>query len=135
MQATTQHTDIDLLIHSSALFSGVAKGFGLMFASDRVIGCKRYTEGHMVARAPLDEDATKLVADLQKHRQFEIPFSELASVEFKEPGKFKPGVIVFHASSGDQKVKVSGTLGTGAKSVQDLVAEALEQYCPGKLAR
>ena len=135
MQATTQHTDIDLLIHSSALFNGVAKGFSLMFAADRVIGCKRYTEGHLVARAPLDEHATKLVADMLKHRQFEIPFSELASVELKEPGKFTPGAIVFHAASGDQKVKVSGTFGTGAKSVQELVAEALEQYAPGKLAR
>jgi hypothetical protein len=135
MQATTQNANIDLLIHSSALFSGVAKGFALLFAADRVIGCKRYTEGHVVVRAPLDEKATKLVADLQKHREFEILFSDLASVELKRPGTFKPGAIVFHAASGDQTVKVSGTLGTGAKSVQELVAEALEQHCPGKLTR
>ena len=70
-----------------------------------------------------------------KHRQFEIPFSELASVELKEPGKFTPGAIVFHAASGDQKVKVERDVRDGAKFRQELVAEALEQYAPGKLAR
>ena len=42
MSEMSEGQDVQLVIHSAALFSGVTKGFGLIFTQDRVIGSKDY---------------------------------------------------------------------------------------------
>ncbi len=138
MSEMPENRDVQLVIHSAALFSGVTKGFGLIFTQDRVIGSKDYTEEHFIEAAPLSNGGEKKVERLLKHRQFEVLYSDLQSVEVKSPGKFKPGAFVFHATSGDERVKIGGTFGsriTGTKDIGELVSDALERFAPGKVTR
>jgi len=130
--------DVQLVIHSSALFSGVTKGFGLVFTLDRVIGCKDFTDEHFIDATPLSDAGNKRVERLVKHTQFEVLFGDLQSVEVKPPGKFKPGAFVFHTGSGDEQLKIGGTFGsrvTGTKDVGEMVCEVLERFAPGKVRR
>lgn len=136
MSEMPEGEDVQLVIHSAALFSGVTKGFGLIFTQDRVIGCKDFTEDHFIDAAPLNNVGEKKVGRLLKHKQFEVLFADLQSVEVKSPGKFKPGAFVFHATSGDEQVKIGGTFGsrmTGAKDIGEIVSELLERLAPGKV--
>lgn len=130
--------DIQLLIHSGALFDGVTKGFGLIFTDDRIIGSKRFTEQHLVETPPLDPPTQKLAAKLLEDPTFDVPFSELQSVEVKSPSKFRPGAFVFHTPSGARTVKIGGTFMskfTGVELIGDLVADVIERFAPGKLRR
>lgn len=136
MSEMPEGLDVQLVIHSAALFSGVTKGFGLIFTQDRVIGCKDFTEEHFVDAAPLNDAGEKQVGRLLKHKQFEVLFADLRSVEVRSAGKFKPGAFVFHATSGDEQVKIGGTFGsriTGAKDIGEVVSDLLEQFAPGKV--
>jgi len=138
MSEMSEGQDVQLVIHSAALFSGVTKGFGLIFTQDRVIGSKDYTAEHFIEAAPLSNDGEKEVGRLLKHKQFEVLYSDLQSVEVKSPGKFKPGAFIFHATSGDEQVKIGGTFGsriTGAKEIGEFVSEVLEKFAPGKVTR
>ncbi|MBF6604785.1 MAG: hypothetical protein IVW53_04295 [Chloroflexi bacterium] len=138
MSEMPERQDVQLVIHSGALFSGVMKGFGLIFTEDRVIGSKDFTEDHFIEAAPLSDDGLKKVVSLLKHKQFEVLYSDLQSVEVKSPGKFKPGAFVFHATSGDEQVKIGGTFGSrfsGVKDIGEIVSDVLEKFVPGKVTR
>jgi len=138
MSEMPEGQDVQLVIHSGALFSGLPTGFGLVFTQDRVIGSKDYTEEHFIEAAPLSTDGEKRVARLLKHRQFEVLYADLRSVEVKSPGKFKPGAFVFHATSGDEQVKIGGTFGSrfsGVKEIGEFVSDVLEKFAPGKVTR
>ena len=128
------------VLHSAALSRGALKGFALIFMPDALIGCKRFTESTYWARlADLDEvpraAAAKLVADLMKDREFQVGWTELSGIEIKEPGRLKPGHMVFRTPREEHKVTVSGTFGTGSKEVLDTAAATLEGFAPGKLSR
>lgn len=136
MTESPNPADVRYLVHSGALFSGVAKGYALILTGDRVIGCKEFTEGHLVASAPLDAEATKALQSLLGHQEFSVPYGEVQAVTIKAPGKLKPGAFTFRTAAGEHTVKIGGSFGSrfsGVSLMLEMVTGLLQEVMPGRV--
>jgi hypothetical protein len=143
MSSSIVGDDAIWVLRTESLYQGLAKGFGLVIGPNKLIGGKKYTEGHFIAYLPQLDDAGRMQAlrvagEIAKSRGFEIMKNQLISVETKEPGKFKPGHIIFKTIQGEYKVNATGTFGsslTGAASIYELVLKLMNDFAPGKIRR
>ncbi len=129
------------VVHSNAMFpygGPTQNGFAFVCSDEAVAGCKQGAgRQSLVEQAPLSDYARGQVSSLLEHRQFELRFTEVESVEIHRAHKVRPGAIIVRTTTGEHKIGLPGALarvtggGPDPDEVQDAVARMFEQHRPG----
>jgi len=129
------------VVHSNVMFprgGPTQNGFAFVCSDEALAGCKKAAgRESLVEHAPLSDEAHSQVSALLEHCLFEVPFSELQSVEMQRAHKLRPGEIIVRTRSAEHKIGLAGKLarvtggGPDPDEVQDAIAQMIERHAPG----
>jgi len=128
------------VFESGGFVKGIGAGYKFVVRRSKVVGKKEYLGTYAgwfaylpakLSEAKDRERAIKMVQEIEEKKDFELSNSQVEAIEFKPPGRFRGGHVLFK-STDKMEVKVTVNNIASPNVIMNFV-KALQQFASDKV--